>query len=124
MTPVCWKRIIVVASAGMLLELYVGFSLWFAPGWANGWPGLSMHAVWSAGMSFVLATFLITVAIGVGGVVGLTLGLRGIGLRYGLIAYSAWLLSAGTLIWFIGMSVYRDMYTDALQMWPNGYPGK
>ena len=108
----------------MLIEAYCGFSLCFAPGWANGWPGLSIHTVWSAGMSSLMSTFLMMLAIDLGAVVGLALGSRGIGLRYGWFIYSVWLLTAAILITFVGIWLYDIVYADALKMWPNGYPNR
>ena len=45
----------------------IGLGLWFAPGWANGWPlGLHRNLVWPLGLS-VLAFFAVIGAIvGVG----------------------------------------------------------
>jgi hypothetical protein len=38
----------------MLVVGFQGIGLWFQPGWANGWPGLSKHDVWAAGMTVLV----------------------------------------------------------------------
>jgi hypothetical protein len=40
-----------------------GFGLWFAPGWANGWPfGLHRNVVWPAGLACVVFLTVMAVA--------------------------------------------------------------
>jgi hypothetical protein len=47
-----------------------GFGLWFAPGWANGWPfGLHRNVVWPLGMSVVAFAAVLALGVGVGAAV-------------------------------------------------------
>ena len=71
-----------------------------------------------------MSTFLMMLAIDLGAVVGLALGSRGIGLRYGLPIYLVWLLTAAILVTFVGIWLYDSIYADTLQMWPSGYPNR
>ncbi len=54
-----------VGSAGVLgLELALACPLGFAPGWANGWPGVSKHTAFAA--VFSAAAFVALIAAGIG----------------------------------------------------------
>lgn len=115
----------VTASTGILLpiEAFFGFGLWFAPGWANGWPGgLRIHLVWPAGMAVVVTAMFLTAAAGAGAALMATTqpppswppGRQAVCLGC-LIGF------AGTLVWFLLFGYFRFA---ALEMWPNGYnPG-
>jgi hypothetical protein len=53
--------IIVVSACALGAEAFLAFGLGFAPGWANGWPGISKHTVFAAVFSggFSLALFAV-----------------------------------------------------------------
>src|SRR5689334_15201857 len=47
---------------------FVACGLWFAPGWANGWPlGLPRSAVWPAGLALVSFAAVLVAGGGAGG---------------------------------------------------------
>jgi hypothetical protein len=107
------------------LDLFLGFPLFFAPGWANGWPsGLTIHAVWSAGMTLIIFVLLMGIAVGLGGFVGLACSLRGKAPRYAVSSYVVWLFLAAALNLILCVRVYQEIHAAALEMWPNGYPNR
>jgi len=111
-----------VAFAALACELFFGFPFFFAPGWANGWPGgLTIHRVWSFAMTTYLFVVMMTIGIGVGGFVGVLLGLFLGGRRTELIFF-AWLLLWTVLTTLTCIFSYRQIYDSTLEMWPNGYP--
>jgi hypothetical protein len=60
-------RILAGAAAVVPAAFCTGFGLWFAPGWANGWPlGLPRNVVWPAGLAVVAASAVALVGLGVG----------------------------------------------------------
>lgn len=125
MTSASWKRLVVIASVVFVCSACFGFQLFFAPGWANGWPfGLTVHSIWSVGIAFIVFALLMALAIGVGAFVGLLLSLRGIGSRLVRSVYITWLLIAATSIMLVSMWIYQGAHASALHMWPNGYPNR
>jgi hypothetical protein len=61
-----------LAAFGLFVENFVGWFLFFSPGWANGWPfGLSFRTVASIGAIAYILLELTTAAIGVGAILGL-----------------------------------------------------
>ena len=51
-------------------EVVASFPFFFAPGWANGWPGgLTIYLVWSAWLTVTLFVMLMTCGIGVGALI-------------------------------------------------------
>jgi hypothetical protein len=46
---------------------FLGFGLWFAPGWANGWPfGLHRNVVWPLGLAVLVFGAVLGAIVGVG----------------------------------------------------------
>jgi hypothetical protein len=44
---------------------FVGFGLWFAPGWANGWPfGLHINVVWPLGLAALVFVAVLGAIVG------------------------------------------------------------
>jgi hypothetical protein len=114
-----------MAFAGVGCELCFGFSLWFAPGWANGWPfGLTIHVVWSVGMALLLFLVLVTTAAGLGAAVGWVGSQHVVGLRHGRKVYVAWLFLAAAAALALALETYQRTHATTLRMWPNGYPNK
>ena len=105
--------------------LFFGFGLAFNPGWANGWPfGMTIHAVWSTGMTFLFFVLVMSFGAGIGaiacaGSAHFDLGLRSKTTAY---AYAIWLLFCGVAALCACIWVYREIYASTLVMWPNGYP--
>jgi hypothetical protein len=123
MPPESWKWILHKALIALALEVFGGFPLWFAPGWANGWPfGLTIHTVWSGGMAFLFSAVLLTMAVCTGAAVGFFCSHRGIGLRHGKPVFAFWIVLIAALAIPIGLWNCRDFYEDTLEMWPKGYP--
>ena len=118
-----WNRIVLGALCSLLVEFWLGFPFYFAPGWANGWPGLSIYEVWSAAMASFLFVMMMTAAVGLGAAVGSLCAWCGIGLRHGRLAYTAWLIGAAVLTTLTSLSFYESARAATLEMWPNGYPG-
>ncbi len=65
--PTGWYATLAASVALMPIEALLTFALWFAPGWANGFP-TSKHLVWSAGIAILLFVTLMTGAVAVGAV--------------------------------------------------------
>lgn len=117
--PFKWWRLTLPA---LLLEAWLGFALWFAPGWANGWPfGLTIHTVWSAGMAAIASVMLMTLAAGVGAAACSLLLRHDVEPRHLRRAYRAWLVVWSVAVAIVGILAYRDMYAETLDMWPGGY---
>lgn len=62
--PTCFA-IAGLAAVAIPCELFIGFGLWFSPGWANGWPGLRSQLVLAAGLSAHAAVVLMTMLVGI-----------------------------------------------------------
>jgi hypothetical protein len=105
-------------------EILISFPFYFAPGWANGWPGgLTIYQVWSTWLTLTLYIILMTCGIGVGSLISLFLSAFPSGRRHAGIALVAWidlwvLLSVVTCLW-----AFPEVYASTLEMWPQGYPG-
>src|SRR5262245_46670828 len=77
---VLYNFLALLSLLALVGEAYVGFALWFAPGWANGWPfGLRRQVVWPCGLAVMLFLLLMTLAVAAGAVVGLSLQGEGAG---------------------------------------------
>lgn len=110
------------ALAALGVECYIGLALGFAPGWANGWSGgLSIHRVWSAGMTVILFAIEVTVGLGLGALISLLLCRFPTGRRYVWLMFGIWLWASTALAMLICLQFYRVTYASTLKMWPNGY---
>jgi hypothetical protein len=104
-------------------EFFITFGLWFAPGWANGWPApLSIHVVWPSGMALIAFIILVTLGCGLGTILYLVLASdahKSDSLeryyRRGLLTWSVVAFCAAALTWW-------SMHAAAWEMWPQGYP--
>jgi hypothetical protein len=45
------SRLLLFSLPALVGGVYLGFALWFAPGWANVWPGLPQREVCPAGLT-------------------------------------------------------------------------
>jgi hypothetical protein len=114
-----------MALAARGAELCVGFALGFAPGWANGWPaGLSIHRVWSTGMTALFFVIQMTMGVGLGALIGLLLCRSAAGRRSVGWVLGVWLLTCTALTVLTCSWAYRELYASTLAAWPNGYPGE
>src|SRR4051794_5471702 len=112
-----WCTVAAVAGAVFLAELFVGFGLWFNPGWANGWPGgLSIHVVLPTGLAAHTAVTLMTAAVGLAAA-GLALFNRPS--NRGVLVFFLVVMLAGTL--FVSGTMFFKLRAQAVAMWPQGY---
>src|ERR1700719_1145348 len=114
-----WLAVALFCGAAACAGCMATCGLWFAPGWANEWPGgLSIHLVWPVGLTTLAATILMTAAVGAGA--GLAAGYQHLtGRPPGRWAVRLWLAVA--LLATIAVSVYlfTQLRADALAMWPH-----
>jgi hypothetical protein len=116
-----WLAVAGLAGAALAAECFVGFGLWFAPGWANQWPGgLSIDVVWPAGMTAFAAVMLMTAAVGVGA--SLAAGYQyWSGHSLGRSAIALWLAVTAVITVAASACWFASLRASALAMWPNGY---
>ncbi|SIO62652.1 hypothetical protein SAMN05444166_7110 [Singulisphaera sp. GP187] len=116
-----FKRWPLILSA-LMLEAWIGVSLYFAPGWANGWPfGLTIYRVWSGGMAVIGCLMFVTLAAGIRAAI-CPLRLRYLGeFRFAWLVCRAWLMVCAIATAILGMVIYRTLIAETLKMWPNGY---
>ena len=115
--------LLAVSCLALLGEAVVSFPFFFAPGWANGWPGgLTIYQVWSTWLIVVLFLMLMTVGVGVGSFVSLLANVfpavrRHSGSVFGILMAVWSILSVATCSF-----AFMEIYASTLEMWPNGYP--
>ena len=103
-------------------EAFFMFGLFFAPGWANGWPsGTSIHHVWSVGLTAGIVSILATLELGTCGVIGLAMGLASKRSRFVRTACVGWLSTCLLADIYAAHYLQSLLYAEALAMWPNGY---
>ncbi|TXT17923.1 MAG: hypothetical protein FD138_4507 [Planctomycetota bacterium] len=114
-----WNEVTHGAIVAFASEAWVGSYLWFAPGWANGWPGgLTIHTVWSTGMAGLLFLLTLTLAVGVGAAVGSLCNRSEVGYRWGQRIFAAWLVAATILAFAMSYVAFAKIYASTLEMWP------
>ena len=110
-----------VAAALLPIEAFFGFGLWFAPGWANEWPGgLPIHLVWPVGMTAVATAILLTMAVGFGAAVAASHQAES-GAPLSGRAARLWVVVAVVSAAIVSPFVFGYFHTAALESWPNGY---
>jgi hypothetical protein len=110
------------AAAGVVVEALMAFPFFFAPGWANGWPGgLTIHVIWSAFMTAVVAVMGMTVGVGIGAFAGL-LAYAILGGRRARLLFLIGVGIVALLVTIVCPWVYREVHESTLEMWPDGYP--
>jgi hypothetical protein len=111
-----------MAVVAFFFEAFIGFGLYFAPGWANGWPfGLTIHVVWSSGMTVLLFLLTVTLAVAIGAAVGLCCSWFKAGRRESRRAFALWLVGATATAFAISYLAYGVIFASTWEMWPNGY---
>jgi hypothetical protein len=96
--------------------VFFGFGLWFAPGWANGWPGLPQREVWPAGLATVAFVTVLCAAVGPGIAVCSRLGGdRGQAARW---PFRTWVICAVVLGLVVWWWVYEGCHATAVELWP------
>jgi hypothetical protein len=64
-----WDAIGLYCSVALAGELFFGFGLWFAPGWAREWPfGLPFQVVWATGLAIMLCLIVVTGSAAIGAI--------------------------------------------------------
>jgi hypothetical protein len=93
-----------------------GFSLWFAPGWANGWP-VSKHVVWATGMAAIFTVGLLCLATACGAFYALA---RSDCDEQGRIrkAFTVWIVVSVAVSIALGAAFGCWMYEGIVQVWP------
>lgn len=121
-----WNTIALGALVAFACEASFGFALWFAPGWANGWPlGLTIHTVWSTGMVVLLFLLSLTSAVSVGAAIGSVCARSEVGRRWDRPVFAAWLAVVAVAAFVLAYRAFPLIYSTTLEMWPNGYnPGR
>ncbi len=121
-SPADYGRLCLTALGGIVLEALGSFPFFFAPGWANGWPGgLTIYQVWSTWLTLTLFVMLTTFGVAVGSLVSLFCCLfprarRRTGILFG-VCLVIWTILSGVAC----AKAFREIYALTLQMWPNGY---
>jgi hypothetical protein len=111
-----------VALLAFCSEVVCSVPLLFAPGWANGWPGgLTIHQVFSTGMTLVMFVMLMTIGIGAGCGVGFEVCCFRRGRRYAGRVVAVWVVVWAVLTVAACAWGYRQIYASAVEMWPRGY---
>jgi hypothetical protein len=73
-------------------EIVFSFGFFFAPGWANGWPGgLTIYQVWSTWLTATLFIMLMTSGIAIGSLICLLIGALPGGRRYAGVTLVVWI---------------------------------
>lgn len=112
------KTLAFVPLVALLVEFFSAFQFYFAPGWANGWPGLSMHVVWSSGMTLFVFITLMTCACSVAGILGWLVLTLWSSFRHARLLIATVLglgfIVAGLFSWWF----YQETYAETLRMWP------
>lgn len=122
--PADYVQLFIGALFALIGEAILSFGFFFAPGWANGWPGgLTIYQVWSTWLTLVLFAMLMTFGLGVVSLACILLCLVPTGQRCAGMA-----LAIGMAIWAVISAVicshaFSVIYASTFEMWPNGYPG-
>ena len=125
MTRETWAAVAALAGIAILEHTPCTFGLWFAPGWANGWPfGIPMTLVWPAGMALVCFTFLMSLAVLWGAIYRGTADRNEAELRKGGRAFRLWIAIAAGLALMPSLGTFGCCRSAALEAFPNGYPNR
>ncbi|HEY1376612.1 MAG TPA: hypothetical protein VGF55_07450 [Gemmataceae bacterium] len=110
-----------LAAVGLCGASFVGFGLWFNPGWANlRRGGLEVQLLWPAGLSAFVAVVLMTASAGTW-VVWAAGSDAESGRNPGGAATAAWfvLTAVGTAV--VAGCLFVVLHRQAVAMWPAGY---
>jgi hypothetical protein len=119
-----YGRLFAWALLALGAEILSGFPFFFAPGWANDWPGgLTIYRVWSTWLTATLFIMLMTSGIAIGSVICLPISALPGGRRYAGITLVVWIGLWSLLSVVVCLKAFPEVYASTLEMWPNGYPG-
>jgi hypothetical protein len=123
LTPANFGLLLTLACVMLAAEAVVSFPLWFAPGWANGWPGgLTIHQVWSTCFTIMLFIMLITVGVGLGSAISLVVCIFTRGRGQAGSVFGVWIVIWTIISAAVCFLAFKWMYASTLEMWPGGYP--
>jgi hypothetical protein len=106
------------------IEIVSSFPLYFAPGWANGWPGgFTIYQVWSTWLTATLFIMLMTSGIAIGSLICLLISVLSGGRRYARVTLVIWIGLWVFLSAVACLRIFPEVYASTREMWPNGYPG-
>lgn len=100
------------------MALIFSIGMCFQPGWANGWPGISKHAVFA---TFVTSVFTV---VSIGGSGAVLSGLCYLADRLsktpsiGWALFSACLLASFVCVWLAIPGVYDAVHESIVREWP------
>jgi hypothetical protein len=109
------NRLLLFSLVALAGGVYLGFGLWFAPGWANGWPGLPQREVWPTGLTALAFVVGMCLVIGFGAAILSRVAKRE---RAANGAFAVWLLCGLTLVAAGCWWVYQELHSTAVQLWP------
>jgi hypothetical protein len=95
---------------------HLGFGLWFAPGWANGWPGLPQRVIWPAGLTVVGFLSVLFPLLGLGML--LCSWLCGNKRQAARWTTGTWVSCAVAFALLVSWWVYVAMHATAEELWP------
>ncbi len=95
---------------------YFGFGFWFAPGWANGWPGVPQRVAWPAGLTALAFLIGMCLVFGTGAAIGSRLG----SCRYRVVigALAVWSVCGLGLVAVACWWLYNDLHSAAAELLP------
>ncbi len=114
--PAVWLALLPCCVVLVPVEALVTFSLWFAPGWANGWPW-PRRVVWSTGVAVSLFMVLMTCAVGAGAVYAI---IRYYGRSAGRTrrTFAVWIASCAAVGTLVCVLTGQVLYSRAVGLWP------
>jgi hypothetical protein len=117
-----WISIAGMGLAGLCCEYWLGWVMFFSPGWAND-PlfGPNFHVVLATAMTGWVSLLLMTAAVGAGAIVGFLCALLGVGQRHGRRVYRGWLWFAAVVILLLSIWRFRSFYAQVWEWFPDGY---
>jgi hypothetical protein len=123
-TPANCGVLLLGACAALTFEVAASFPLFFAPGWANGWPGgPTIYQVWSTWLTFTVFVLLVTIGLCAGALLSLLVSIFPRTRRYNGNMLIGWMVVWTVLCAAFCLRAFREIYASTLEMWPNGYPG-
>ena len=106
--------ILLLNGAILCCSGFIAFGLWFAPGWANGWP-VHRNVVWPVGMACIVFVGVILFMLGLGGMARV------------LASDPTWPIGTPSRSWVvvsvvastaITVVVFVELRSQALAIWP------
>lgn len=112
-----WDELADASLMALGVECYLGFGLWFAPGWSNG-GGLPQNVVWPAGMTFMAFVIMMTAALWGASVACSRLDKSGATSRVVGASFAVWLLTGAALAVLSSLLLFARLLVTAKEVWP------